>query len=234
MNLTIAITRLKRILQSQDINFDSESETLQDCVREAVDKYSEDMPISLLIDLAGNGTQVLDFPVTFTYDFSVIKRVEYPVDDTVSDKVYLDTDDYSFYRKPDGTLQLLMLEGTPEDASDPVRVEFTKYVDTISDVLAHHEKGVLQLSAYFAALREAMKAANTTSDGEGLDFVEHTTSSSRYESLAEKFKKNYENSIFGDADAAENAGKTVASAHMDQWTTESRFNEPRIFHKDDT
>ena len=234
MNQEDALKRLKRILQSQEINLDQDTATMQECIEEAVDKYSTDKPIEIVVDLAGNGTQVLDFPSTFTYDFSAINSVEYPVDDTVSDKSYLEAgEEFTLYRKPDGTLQLLLIDATPENSSDPVRASFTQYVDSVSDVLTHHQKAVIQLSAYFACLREAQKTANTTADGEGLDFVETATSSTRFSTLAEKFKTNYDNIIFGDPEAAKAAGETVAAGYEGQLNTVSRFNEPRIFHKDD-
>ena len=234
MDLTTAIDELRLILQSQDVNFDDASDILELSIKNAVDKYSRDMPQTALVDLAGNGTQVLDFPSTFTYDFSVIQQVEYPVDDTSADKTYLDAgDDYNFYRKPNGTLQILMVDATPEDASDPVRVTYTNYIDTISDVFANYTRAVLQLSAYYACLSEAMKAANTTSDGEGLDFVDHVTTSSRYEQIGEKFLKNYEKVLFGDSESAQRLGVTVAVSAREQWSTSSRFNTPRIFHVDD-
>jgi len=230
-----AITKLILIIQSQDINFDSESDTLQLCVEDAVDKYSHDVPIRPKVDLVGSGGSVLNFPGTFTYDFSAIKNVEYPVDDTVGEKTYLTlNDDYSLYRKPDGTMQLLLVSATPDGASDPVRVEYTKYSYAISDVPEYHERAVLQLSAYYACLSEANKANNTTSDGEGLDFVEHTTASSRYEAIGEKFKRNYDDIIFGNPDNAENLGKTVVYSEHVQWETEPRFGGSRIFHPDDS
>lgn len=233
MDLTTAVNNVEILLQNQDINFDDASDAIELAIASAVDKFNHDKGNGLVVDLAGNGTQIVDFPATFTYDFSVISQVEYPVDDTSAEKTFLSKDtDYTLYRKPNGTIQMLLTDATPESASDPVRVTYTKYFADITEVSDAYIYAVLQLSAYYACLGETQKASNTTADGEGLDFVDFTTTSQRYSDTAEKFLMNYKNVVFGDKDASENLGATVAFSDQEQWSTVNRFNTPRIFHPD--
>jgi hypothetical protein len=232
MNTTTAVQKLRRILQNQNINFDSESDVLIDSIGEAVEKYNDDYPVDIIVTLNGNGTGVIDFPVTFTSDFSIIKSVEYPVSDITAEKTYIDESERGLYEKPSGTLQLLLYETAPA-SGDEVRVSFTKHIELVSEVRTFDQTSVLKLAAYFACVKEASKEFNTTSNGQALDFVDFTTSANGRFAVAEKFLQDYLNHIFGDPKKFDNLEKTVAAYSAKQWKTNTTWNTSRIFHKDD-
>lgn len=230
MDLATAKLRVTNIIQSQEINLDNLDDSLGEAIEEAVNKYSDDRPIDDVQALAGNGTQKIDMPAEFKLYFSMLQKVEYPTGNTPP--TWLSTDEYSVYRNPDDTLELRLNDVSPPVGED-VNITFTTYTSAIADVNEYDLNAVLQLAAYFAVIRESQKASNTTSDGDALDFVDHTTTASRYETQALTFKKNYDNHMFGDSEAAERLGDTEHASTNGQWETESRFNQPRIFHKDD-
>lgn len=230
MDIATAIDRLQRMLQVQDVNLDESEQTSTECIQEAVNKYAHDHDVIIKEDLTGDGTQVLDMPSDFLDDFSNLISVEYPIDEVP--RSYIEAGDYSIYKKVDNTLQLVLYEDTPA-TGDTVRLEFSKYISLMDDVPTKDTFAVLNLSAYYACLRESQKASNTTSDGDALDFVDLVESASRYQTLADKFKMNYDNHIFGDVNGIEARGKTEAGMAIKQWDTTSRWNEPRVFHEDD-
>lgn len=230
MDLADAKLRVINIIQSQDINFDNTDTSLGEAIEEAVNKYSDDRPIDDVQALTGNGTQKIDLPTEFKLNFSILQKVEYPVGNTPPS--WLTSDEYSVYRNPDDSLELRLFDVSPP-TGEAVNITFTTYTSAIADVNIYDLNAVLQLAAYFAVIREAQKASNTTSDGDALDFVDHTTTASRYELQTEKFKTNYDNHMFGDSEAAKRLGDTEHASTNGQWETESRFNQPRIFHKDD-
>ena len=230
MDLATAKLRVINIIQSQDINLDNFDDSLGEAIEEAVNKYGDDRPLDDVDALDGNDTQIIDMPGTFALGFSELKSVEYPTGN--NPPTILGTDEYGVYRNPDDSLELRLYNATPP-TSETVNITFTTYNSDIASVRDSDLNAVLQLAAYFAVIREAHKASNTTSDCDALDFVDHTTTASRYETQAQTFKANYDNHMFGDSDAAQRLGDTEHSSSNGQWETESRFNQPRIFHKDD-
>jgi len=232
MNTITAVQKLRRILQNQQINFDSESDTLIESIGEAVEKYNQDYPVEVIVTLTGNGTGVINFPPSFICDFSIIKSVEYPVSDLVAQKTYIEEESRGLYKKPDDTLQLLLYESSPA-VGDELRISFSRHIELVSEVRTFDQLAVLKLSAYFACIKEANKEYNTTSNGQALDFVEMTSSADGRLRVAEKFLQDYLNHIFGDASKADNIEKTVAAYSTRQWKTETSWKTDRIFHKDD-
>jgi len=233
MNLDTAITKLKLIIQSQVRNFDSETDTLTECMERAVGRFNADKGVVRVDALDGNDTPLVGLPAAFTTDFSVIRQVEYPVDDDALEPTYLKPDEYMVYRKPSGTLYLRFLTGSPVADSDNINITYTAQAEMVSDLVTADAIAVIELGAYFACLSESQKAANTTNSGEGLDFVDKQSSSQRYEVLGEKFLRNYNDAIFGSATKAKALNDNVAASKIDNWHTDTRFNDTRIIHKDD-
>jgi len=233
MNTTTAIQKLQRLLQNQDINFNQESDTLEESINEAIEKYNKDKPTETIKEYTGNGTGIYDLPATFIWNFSEIKQVEYPVDDTEPEKDIIAKENYEVYKQPIGTINLLLLDDSPE-ITEKLRVSYTALISTISDVLQSDQLAVLNLSAYFACLKEAQKEYNTTSDGQGLDFVNMVASGNSRLNIAKQFKMNYDNHIFGDPEEANRKAETAAGQATQQWNTETRWGVDRVFHEDDT
>lgn len=233
MDTSTALERLRRVLQSQKISFDSETDTLTECIERAVGRFNADKGVVRVDALDGNDTPLVALPAAFTTDFSVIRQVEYPVDDDALDPTYLEPDEYMVYRKPNGTVYLRFLTGSPVADSDNINVTYTAQAEIISDLVTADAIAVIELSAYFACISEAQKTANTTNNGEGLDFVDKQSSSQRYEVLGEKFLRNYNDAIFGSATKAKALNDNVAASKIDNWHTDTRFDDLRIIHKDD-
>lgn len=230
MDLTTAVEKLQRLIQNQDINFDSSPDVLNECVERAVVRYGIDSEHRIKVDLSGNDTGIISLPAGVVDDCTKIVSVEYPVGENPPE--YIEKEDWGMYKDSSGDLELRLYKDAPETGKD-IRIEINEYINLVDNVPEKDEWALLYLSAYYACIVEAQKAGNTVSEGEALDFVEFTTSSDRYEEIGKEYLSQYLTHMFGSEEADKRKSNEGAMS-LGRWGTDSRYNRPRIFHVEDT
>lgn len=161
----------------------------------AVKTYSQHRPRIVVEDEDGNGG--FDYLLTLLTDwsegFSVIKSVEYPVDDTSETADILADDAWQIYQKPAGKC-LRFLEDKPT-ATEDIRIAYTALhtcTDAACTVQAIDEEAVQtlaaanfcdMLAAYYAQTRDGLIQA---------DSVDHKSQAGEYAARARTYRKFYE------------------------------------------
>jgi len=112
--------RLRDVADTADKQLLTDTE-ITDLVRQATSRYSLDRPLEVVADLDPDGTRYLALPTAFEEGFSVIRSIEYPIND--DPPAYLDPRDVDFYRTPT-VLQLRCRWEIPTGA-DTVRLTYT-------------------------------------------------------------------------------------------------------------
>jgi len=160
----------------------------------AVKEHSRHKPLEVVEDVDGDGG--FDYAVadlaSWATGFSVIKQVEYPVDDDDQAANILQDDAWAMYKKPAGTY-LRFLEDTPSTDED-IRITYTAIhtcTDSACTVEVFDEEAAQALAAayfcdmlatYFAQNQDATIAA---------DSVDHTSKSRDYAARAKSYRKIY-------------------------------------------
>jgi len=164
------------------------------CINKAVKRYSGDRPRIVPEDVDGDGG--FDYPVadlaSWDDEFSSIKSVEYPVDDTEAAAAVLQDDAWCIYRTPAGKV-LRFLEDTP-DADDDIRITYTALhlcTDAQSTIPGVDEEAVQMLAA---ALFCEMLATYYSQDQDstiGADSVDHKSKADQYSRRAKTYRAEY-------------------------------------------
>jgi hypothetical protein len=71
---------------------------IEDFIGQAVTRYSADRPCEMVADLDSLGTRYIGLPADFEEGFSVVRSIEYPIDDDLPS--YLDSRGVDYYRTP--------------------------------------------------------------------------------------------------------------------------------------
>jgi len=188
-------------------------------ISQAMKEHSRYRPRIVVEDETGDGG--FDYAISdlehWKSGFSVIKTVEYPVDDDDETPDILEDDQWTIYKKPAGDY-LRFLEDTPA-ATESFRVTYTSYhtcTDAACTVEDYDEEAVQALAAgYFCSMLSAYYAQNQDSTI-GADVVDHRSKSQEYAARAKACRAMY----FAQIGVAE--GKTVAaSVTRDQDATPS-------------
>ena len=183
-------------------------------VNQAMKMHSRYRPRLIVEDETGDGG--FDYAISdlehWKDGFSVIKTVEYPVDDDDETPDILEDDAWTIYRKPAGNY--LRFSSEKPAATESFRVTYTAYhtcTDADCTVEDYDEEAVQALSAgYFCTMLAAYYAQNQESPM-GADVVDHRSKSQEYAARAKMYRKAY----FDHIGVVE--GKTVAaSVTMDQ------------------
>ncbi|MCX7067331.1 MAG: hypothetical protein NTW85_06535 [Methylococcales bacterium] len=153
----------------------------------AVVRYSCDFPLSKVVDLASNNTNMLPLPVDWTLGISSIASVEYPIGSFPP--IVMTPEKYCLYQNPVGIGLLFLF--TPDSA---VRLTYcvphtvTTLVDTINSL---YREGVVcwaaawccdQLSSYYASASDSTIQA---------DHVQRNSQSADYARLAKNYRERY-------------------------------------------
>lgn len=167
-------------------------------VSQALKRYSKDKPRQVVEDFDGDGG--FDYAVSgfasWSDGFSVIKAVEYPVDDDDQTPDVLQEVGWTIYEKPAGKY-LRFTEDKPT-ADEDFRVTYTALhtcTDTACTVDAFDEEAVQALSAAFFCEMLATYYAQTQDSTISADVVDHTSKSREYAARAKMYKQQYLNHL---------------------------------------
>lgn len=165
-------------------------------VAKAMDHHSRHKPNVVIEDLDGDGG--FDYAVSdltsWADDFSVIRQVEYPVDDEDESPDILQDDDWMVYEKPDGAV-LRFLRDTPSAAED-LRVTYTARHTCTAEacsVASGDDEAVQSLAAHcFCKMLSAAYSLNQDSTIEA-DSVDHGSKARNFINLAKQYLEDYNN-----------------------------------------
>lgn len=160
----------------------------------ALKKYCGHRPRIVVED--EDGTGAFDYLIALLEDwtegFSVIKSVEYPVDDSEETASILQDDQWSIYQKPSGKC-LRFLEATPETTED-FRVTYTTLhvcTDSACTVPSYDEEALQILAASIFCDMVATYFAQTQDSTISADSVDHKSKSADYAARARTYRKMY-------------------------------------------
>jgi hypothetical protein len=158
----------------------------------AVKKYSTWRPRLVVEDEPGSGG--FDYLLTLLADwaegFSVIKSIEYPVDDTEETADLLQDDAWQLYQKPAGKC-IRFLEEKPA-ATEDIRITYTALqacTDAACTISAADEEAVQMLAAGFFCDMLAAYYAQTQDSTIQADSVDHKSKGSEYAARARAYRK---------------------------------------------
>lgn len=163
-------------------------------IGKAMDAHSKPRPRQVVADVSGTGA--FDYELSgLTYwqnNFSVIRQVEYPVDDTDEVAKILDQEVYQIYEKPAGK-NLRFLEDRPETGKK-IRVTYTARhtcTDSACTIDPQDTEAVQALSASF--LCRMLAAAHVLDQDSTIqaDVVNHAGRRAEYEKLAAAYMSEY-------------------------------------------
>lgn len=160
----------------------------------AVKKYSGQRPLIVVEDEDGSGgfDYLLTLLAEWSEGFSVIKTIEYPVDDTEETAETLQDDAWQIYQKPAGKC-IRFLEATPA-ATEAIRVTYTALqtcTDAACTIPAVDEEAVQMLAAGLFCDMLASYYAQTSDSTIQADSVDHKSKGSEYAARARAYRKAY-------------------------------------------
>lgn len=161
----------------------------------AVRIYARHRPRVVVVDMGGVGTHVASLFILDGWDdaFSVVKSVEYPVDDTKAGKSILDTRDWTVYQAPDGK-ELHLLGGAVIAEGEAVRVTYTAahVVDDLGSTIPQVDEVAVQALAASGFCRILAAAYAETADSSiGADSVDTVSKRREYEAMARSFEQEF-------------------------------------------
>jgi len=167
-------------------------------VAKAMDHHSRQKPQVVVEDLDGDGG--FDYAVSglasWADEFSVIRQVEYPVDDDDETPDVLQGDEWTIYEKPAGEY-LRFLNDSPASTED-IRVTYTaRHACTVSacTVAGGDHEAVQSLAAHFFCKMLAAAYALDQDSTIDADSVEHGGRSRKYRELAKQYLSDYDNHL---------------------------------------
>lgn len=196
-------------------------------IGQAVKTYSKHSPRIVVEDEAGAGgfDYALSLLAAWSDGFSVVKKIEYPVDDTDETPEILPDDDWTIYEKPAGKC-LRFLADKPL-ATEDFRVTYTALhtcTDVACTVKPIDEEAVQSLAAaYYCDMLSTYFAQNQGSTIRA-DVVDHTSKSRDFAARARAYRKLYFDHL-----GLEEGKSPAASVTRDQDTAGS-FGSDRLTH----
>ncbi len=163
-------------------------------IAQAIKVQSKNRPVSVVEDETGNGgfDYALTLLASWSEGFSVIKTVEYPVDDTDEAADILQDDEWQIYQKPSGKV-LRFLEDKPL-ATESFRVTYTALhtcTDQACTVEIFDEEAVQSLAAAFFCEMLATYFAQNQDSTINADSVDHKSKAQEYAARARTYRKIY-------------------------------------------
>ena len=189
----------------------------------AFKEHSRNRPRIVPEDEAGNGG--FDYAVTllasWSEGFSSIKKIEYPVDDTVTDDTTLQDSAWRIYAKPSGKV-IRFLQDTPA-ATEHFRVTYTALHEANASecsVPDADEQAVQMLAAsYFCKMLAAYFSATNDSTIQA-DSVNHKSKASEYAARAKMYREGYFNHLGQEENKLLPASLTRDQDALPSWRTD--------------
>lgn len=203
--------------------------------RTIVQRYSQDRALEIVSDVAGNSTHYLDLPVApgdgddlplFEPEFSVIKSIEYPIEQQPPQLV--DESDFRVYRSPQG-YKLLINFDTP-GPNDTCRITWTaRHLADGSTVLERDFYAIVDYAGSLAAEKLASKYVQIGDSTIQADVVNYRTRSSEMLTIAKTLRKRYYNHMGIEEGASGTNEQAPAFALGHQWL-EQNSGVDRLVH----
>ena len=208
------IKRLERELQDNAEFLQPDDRTV--FLERAVLLYSKDRPLLKVHELTGDAS-AFDFaiPDDWVEDFSFIKgRIEYPADDTIQSRPYVDDNDWEYIRKLVGsttTTFIRFLTFIPAN-SKKARFEYTlphTLTDATVTVKDGDSEAIIFLAASMCFWALAARFAQTSDPTIEADVIDHQSKADIYRELAEEKARMY-NSFMGLGAESKNSAAATA------------------------
>jgi len=163
-------------------------------ISQAIKTHSKHRPREIVEDESGDGgfDYAVSLLASWNDGFSVIKSVEYPVDDDDETPNMLQDDAWMLYEKPAGKY-LRFLEDEPT-ATESFRVTYTALqacTDSVCTVNDFDEEATQALCAAFFCDMLATYYAQDQDSAISADSVDHTSKSRDYAARAKTYRKAY-------------------------------------------
>lgn len=163
-------------------------------LQQAVIKFSSDRPREVIEEFNGTGTfdyELADMEA-WLEGFSSIKKVEYPVDDTVQEESILQDDAWKIIKTSSGSY-LRFLEDEPT-ASEEIRITYTGLhvcTNALCTIPKSDEIAVQTLAASKFCSMIAAYYAQSQDSTIGADSVDHKSKAQEYSARARAYKQEY-------------------------------------------
>lgn len=193
----------RRLLDLSDDNpLLANDEALEECIAQAVTRYSQDRPREIVDDVTGSGANV--YPLTgaskvlasWSDGTSRIVSIDYPAEAVSGDFTtsWLDSDiDWSTYK--DETVVWLRLPNHSPAATETMRITYTAphtHTSVTDTVPAADLDALCDLAAHYACLALQTKAAGNQDSIIAADSTNYRDAQLRYRQAAEDWLKSYE------------------------------------------
>ena len=167
----------------------------QKAVQKAMNAHSRNRPVIVVEEVTGDGgfDYALADLTSWEADFSVIKQVEFPVDDTDEDAEILEPEDWQIFETSDGKY-LRFLSDTPSTAQE-FRVTYTTRhtcTDSACTVADADEEAVQTLAAGFFCRMLAAAYSQDQDATIAADVVDHGGKGDKYGRMATDYRKEYD------------------------------------------
>jgi hypothetical protein len=191
-------------------------------INAAIKIFSKHKPDTSVADVTGNGTHDYSLPTGWVDGFSIIKSIEYPVDNVPED--FLDEDDYKVYQ---GTsVKYIRLLTYSPSASDSFRVMFT--IPRTDTTIPDNDVDALCNLAASLCLEELANAFTQTSDSTiDADSVNWRTKGYEFGQRAKRLMQLYKEHIGIKGDDVTPAASAVKDFDMKYPGGIDRLTHPR-------
>lgn len=153
-----------------------DSDDFDKAVLTALSIYSLHFPDLYLSAITGNETQTYALPSQWVNGFSLIKSIEYPVNNIPAD--LLESDRYEIYLNSSNVYKLRLLENSPT-ASETFNV-LISIPRTALTIMSNHESAFIWLAAAVCYVMLSNKYSHTSDGSLNLDTTDYTSKAETY------------------------------------------------------
>jgi len=188
----------------------------------ALTVFSRHKPDIKAVDVTGNGTHDYSLPTGWIDEFSIIKSIEYPVDNVPED--FLDDDDYKIYQTTTVKKVRLLTYSPPATASFRVTFTIPRLITTIPD----NDIDAFAILAAALCLEELANAYTQTSDSTiAVDSVNWRTKGYEFAQRAKQMMKLYKEHMGIREDDVTPAASAVTDLEINYPGGQDRLTHPR-------
>jgi len=169
--------------------------TMQEsAVGSAMARHSEVKPREVLVDSESDGSTMIELSelTHWTDDFSALKKVEYPVDDTDEEDQELEPERWTVRKRPTG-YWLILLEDDP-DSGDTIRLTYTARHTCSAEACTVDDADLDAVKALAASYYCRSLAAAYALDQDSTiaaDAVQHSERNQKFIRMAKLYRDEY-------------------------------------------